>query len=146
LTTSARIGEWAATPIANEGAFASYQSELAIHGILVEWCTLLIPLGAGTLLAAIAGLAWKTQGRFGLRSLFLGIAFLCFVIGIPFGLVCPWLQEPRIGFESGIMTFEQKVDGKNFGHYYGLPLARAATIGALPLIVLPFLFFVPKRT
>jgi hypothetical protein len=145
LRASARLVELKVRPLSGDEYREVWQRSLEIDSKLVTWATRLAPLGAGAILAAVTGLAWRTKPRFSLRSLLIGVTFLCLVLGIPFGAVRPHLQNPEFSsqLEFGMIRFDQHLDGS--GNGYGIPLGPAAIWFVLPLVILPVIFFVPKR-
>jgi len=107
----------------------------------------LLPLGFGTLLESVISLACVSKGRFSLRSLLIGVLYLNLLIGIPLGLIRPRLQNPQ--FECfpafGTITLSQHRDPAS-----NVSLSvfdrNKAIVAALPLLVLPIIFFWPART
>ncbi len=110
---------------------------------LWKWAIPLIALGAGAIAGSIASLAWATKGRFSLRMLLVGVTFVCFVFGIPFGVVRPLLQNPRFVYLGhGIANFEQRGKPASLFSYVVLN-RRIALTATIPLIVPPVRIFWP---
>jgi hypothetical protein len=118
------------------------QIDIKLHA----WFIVLLPLAAGMLLAAVAGLLWVTKGRFSLGSLFLGMTFLGLVIG-PLSVIWPRLHHPRFLFvsEQGFVSFEQQGEPASRSSY-GLLMPWTLAIGIAPLLVLPVVVLWPARS
>jgi hypothetical protein len=118
------------------------QIDIKLHA----WFIVLLPLAAGTLLAAVAGLLWATKGRFSLGSLFLGMTFLGLVIG-PLSVIWPRLHHPRFLFvpEQGFGSFEQQGEPASRSSYR-LLMPWTLAIGIAPLLVLPVVVLWPARS
>jgi hypothetical protein len=68
---------------------------------------LLVPIGAGTLVGSLLALAVAKQLRFTVRTLCFPTLYCALLIGIPFGCVRPWLQNPRIWLKETNLAFGQ---------------------------------------
>jgi hypothetical protein len=149
LRTAAWMNEAASRPdnwSPTEAEADRWSSSVEIDIKLIDWVIVLVPLGAGATLGAVASLAWLTRGRFRLRSLLIGMTFLCLVLGIPLGLVRPHLHDPRFVYypEFGYAKFEQHGKPASNSSYPVLNL-RIAMTALAPLLILPIIFFAPKR-
>src|SRR5262245_14024661 len=105
LRTSAWMVEYAGKPVEyflDDDNNARWHASVQVDVRLLYWANMLMPLGAGALLGAAAGLIWISKGRFRLRSLLIAMTFLCLMIGIPFGLVRPRLQNPRFVYRPSL--------------------------------------------
>lgn len=149
LRTSAWMVEWAGKPdeyFFSEGNIDRWTSSVEIDGKLYRWAIVLGPLGAGAILGSFTCLAWATKGRFRLRSLFIGMTLLGITIGLPFGQVWPRLQNPQFVYRPalGDVSFEQHRDPSSNSNCSVLN-RRVAITAVTPLLILPVIFFWPKR-
>ena len=150
LRNSEWIDEFAGKPesyLLNEDNSDRWLSLVETNNELLGWAlNALVPLGTGVVLSAIGSLACVSRGRFSLRSLLIGTTYLSLLIGIPFGLVRPRLQNPQIVYRPAIgdIFFEQHLDSSRSG--VSLLTSRKAFVAAAPLLVLPLIFFWPMRS
>ncbi len=149
LRNSEWIAEFAGKPesyLVEEGNYERWSSLVQPSIVLLRWALdVLIPFGAGMVLSAIGALVWVSRGRFSLRTLMIGMAYLSLLIGIPFGIVRPRLQNPQIVYRPAIgdVFFEQHLESSRSGA--SLINGGKVPIAAAPLLVLPFILFWPKR-
>jgi len=70
-------------------------------------CILLAPIGAGALLSWLLALALTRKLRFTVRTILVATLYCALLIGVPFGVVRPRLQNPRIWMKDNNLAFGQ---------------------------------------
>jgi hypothetical protein len=150
LRTSAWMDEIEARPpdhVPSDEESERWLASVDIDNKLIAWCIVLLPIGAGTLSGAIAGLLWVTKGRFSLQSLFLGMTLCSLTIG-PLAMIWPRLHGPRFIFgldEHCFVWFEQR--GKPASSStYGLVKPWTVAVALVPLLAVPIISFWPRRS
>jgi hypothetical protein len=112
----------------------------------------LLPLGLGMLLGALAGFALLPTKRFRLSTLLIAVLYVALLLGLPCGLVRPRLQNPRLWYQSetGDFAFSQSAPNKHNREFQSrskfLILKRKSIPVALfPVILIPVAVFLIRR-
>ena len=149
LRTSAWIDDAEARPLdyLSSGEESDrWSASVDFDNMLLRWGLTLVPLGMGTLVGAIASLAWVTKGRFRLRSLFMGITIAALAIGIPLAQVGPRLHNPQFVYRPQHMDVSFEQHGKPASNSTHSVINRRSVVYAVaPLLVVPIIFIWPRR-
>jgi hypothetical protein len=108
---------------------------------------MLLPLGAGILLGALASFAFLPKKQFRLSTIFIAILYFALLLGIPLGPVRHRLQNPRFWYQSdtGDIAFSQSAPNKHDPKFQSTAKFLILKRKSIPVILLPLLL-IPLAT